>query len=63
MIELNFFLFRNLFQNIIDDSKNIIWQSYKTTTNPILKAHSMSFMVRVSIKNSNENKIYRYIEG
>ena len=56
------FFIQETFPNIIDDSKNIIWQSYKTTTNPILKAHSMSFMVRVSIKNTNENKISRYIE-
>ena len=56
------FFIQETFPNIIDDSKNIIWQSYKTTTNTILKAHSMSFMVRVSIKNTNENKIYRYIE-
>ena len=56
------FFIQESFPEIIDDSKNIIWQSYKTTTNPILKAHSMSFMVRVSIKNTNENKIYRYIE-
>ena len=31
------FFIQESFPEIIDDSKNIIWQSYKTTTNPILK--------------------------
>ena len=56
------FFIEETFQDIIEDSNNIIWQSYQTTTNPILKSHFMTFTVRVKIRNSNQNKEYRYLE-
>jgi len=56
------FFIEETFQDIIEDSKNIIWQSYQTTTNPILKSHFLTFTVRVSIRNRNQNKEHRYLE-
>ena len=58
---IEFFILET-FDGIIEDSKNIIWQSYETTTNPILKSHNMTFTVRVSIRNNNQNIEHRYIE-
>lgn len=58
---IEFFILET-FDGVIEDSKNIIWQSYKTTTNPILKSHNMTFTVRVSIRNNNQNIEHRYIE-
>ena len=51
---IEFFILET-FDGVIEDSKNIIWQSYQTTTNPILKSHNMTFTVRVSIRNNNQN--------
>ena len=56
------FFIQETFSGIVESSKNIIWQSYKTTTNPILKSHFMTFTVRVSLVNNNNNKEYRYLE-
>ena len=57
------FFIEETFGSIIEESKNIIWQSYKTTTNPILKSHFMTFTVRVSIRNlMNQNIEHRYLE-
>lgn len=56
------FFIEETFQDIIEDSKNIIWQSYETTTNPILKSHFLTFTARVSIRNRNQNKEHRYLE-
>jgi len=58
---IEFFILET-FDGVIEDSKNIIWQSYETTTNPILKSHNMTFTVRVSIRNNNQNIEHRYIE-
>ena len=58
---IEFFILET-FDGVIEDSKNIIWQSYQTTTNPILKYHNMTFTVRVSIRNNNQNIEHRYIE-
>ena len=58
---IEFFILET-FDGVIEDSKNIIWQSYQTTTNPILKSHNMTFTVRVSIRNNNQNIEHRYIE-
>ena len=58
---IEFFILET-FDVVIEDSKNIIWQSYETTTNPILKSHNMTFTVRVSIRNNNQNIEHRYIE-
>lgn len=58
---IEFFIEEN-FTGIVDASKNIIWQSYQTTTNPILKSHFMNFTVRVSLQNNNQNKEFRYLE-
>ena len=58
---IEFFILET-FDGIIEDSKNIIWQAYQTTTNPILKSHNMTFTVRVSIRNNNQNIEHRYIE-
>ena len=56
------FFIQETFSGIVESSKNIIWQSYETTTNPILKSHFMTFTVRVSLVNNNNNKEYRYLE-
>lgn len=56
------FFIQETFLGIVESSKNIIWQSYETTTNPILKSHFMTFTVRVSLVNNNNNKEYRYLE-
>ena len=58
---IEFFILET-FDGVIEDSKNIIWQSYQTTTNPIIKSHNMTFTVRVSIRNNNQNIEHRYIE-
>lgn len=58
---IEFFILET-FDGVIEDSKNIIWQAYETTTNPILKSHNMTFTVRVSIRNNNQNIEHRYIE-
>ena len=58
---IEFFILET-FDGVIEDSKNIIWQSYQTSTNPILKSHNMTFTVRVSIRNNNQNIEHRYIE-
>ena len=58
---IEFFILET-FDGVIEDSKNIIWQSYQTTTNPILKSHNMTFTVRVSIRNNNQNIEHRYLE-
>ena len=58
---IEFFILET-FDGVIEDSKNIIWQSYQTATNPILKSHNMTFTVRVSIRNNNQNIEHRYIE-
>ena len=58
---IEFFILET-FDGVIEDSKNIIWQSYETTTNPILKSHNMTFTVRVSIRNNNQNIEHRYLE-
>lgn len=58
---IEFFILET-FDGVIEDSKNIIWQAYQTTTNPILKSHNMTFTVRVSIRNNNQNIEHRYIE-
>ena len=58
---IEFFILET-FDGVIEDSKNIIWQSYETSTNPILKSHNMTFTVRVSIRNNNQNIEHRYIE-
>ncbi len=58
---IEFFILET-FDGIIEDSKNIIWQAYQTTTNPILKSHNMTFTVRVSIRNNNQNIEHRYLE-
>ena len=56
------FFIEETFFGIIESSKNIIWQSYQTTTNPILKSHLITFTVRVSIRNNNQNVEHRYLE-
>ena len=56
------FFVEETFLGIVESSKNIIWQSYQTTTNPILKSHHMTFTVRVSLLNKNQNKEFRYLE-
>ena len=49
------FFIEETFLGIVESSKNIIWQSYHTTTNPILKSHHITFTVRVSLLNKNQN--------
>ncbi len=56
------FFIEETFLGIVESSKNIIWQSYQTTTNPILKSHNVTFTVRVSLLNKNQNKEFRYLE-
>jgi hypothetical protein len=56
------FFIEETFLGVVEASKNIIWQSYQTTTNPILKSHHMTFTVRVSLLNKNQNKEFRYLE-
>ena len=56
------FFIEETFLGIVESSKNIIWQSYQTTTNPILKSHHVTFTVRVSLLNKNQNKEFRYLE-
>ena len=58
---IEFFILET-FDGVIEDSKNIIWLSYQTVTNPILKSHNMTFTVRVSIRNNNQNIEHRYLE-
>ena len=56
------FFIEETFLGIVESSKNIILQSYQTTTNPILKSHHVTFTVRVSLLNKNQNKEFRYLE-
>jgi hypothetical protein len=56
------FFIEETFLGIVESSKNIIWQSYHTTTNPILKSHHITFTVRVSLLNKNQNNEFRYLE-
>ena len=57
-----YFFIQETFNGIVESSKNVIWQSYQTTTNPILKSHFMTFTVRVKLKNNNQNNEFRYLE-
>ena len=59
--KIKFYLFEQ-FGNYIETVENIIWQSYETKTNQISKYHYISYIVRVKIKNDNENNEYRYLE-
>lgn len=54
------YIFDNFF--VVESVENIIWQSYQTKTNTINKSQFFNYYVRVQIKNSNENKEYRYLE-
>ena len=50
------------FNEIIESVRNVVWESYETSTNPMSKSHIQKYIVRVQIKNNNENKEYRYLE-
>ncbi|MDG1342930.1 MAG: hypothetical protein P8P72_07930 [Flavobacteriaceae bacterium] len=56
------FFIEETFSGIVESTKNIIWQSYQTTTNTIYKSHHITFTVRVSLFNKNQNKEFRYLE-
>ena len=59
--KIKFYLFEQ-FGDYIESVENIIWQSYQTKTNQILKSHYLSYIIRVKIKNENENNKLRYLE-
>ena len=50
------------FNQIVESVRNVVWESYQTSTNPMFKSHIQKYIVRVQIKNNNENKEYRYLE-
>ena len=50
------------FNQIVESVRNVVWESYQTSTNPMTKSHIQKYIVRVQIKNNNENKEYRYLE-
>ena len=50
------------FNQIVESVRNVVWESYQTSTNPMSKSHIQKYIVRVQIKNNNENKEYRYLE-
>ena len=50
------------FNQIVESVRNVVWESYETSTNPMSKSHIQKYIVRVQIKNNNENKEYRYLE-
>lgn len=55
------YMFENFF-SVVESVDNIIWQSYQTRTNTIVRSQFINYFVRVQIKNSNQNKEYRYLE-
>ena len=55
------YMFENFF-SVVESVDNIIWQSYQTITNTIVRSQFINYFVRVQIKNSNQNKEYRYLE-
>ena len=55
------YMFENFF-SVVESVDNIIWQSYQTSTNTIVRSQFINYFVRVQIKNSNQNKEYRYLE-
>jgi len=59
--KIKFYVFEK-FGNYIESVENIIWQSYQTKTNQILKYHFINYIVRVKIKSTNENNEFRYLE-
>lgn len=59
--KIKFYIFEK-FGNYIESVENIIWQSYQTKTNQILKYHFINYIVRVKIKSTNENNEFRYLE-
>ncbi len=50
------------FFSVVESVDNIIWQSYQTKTNTIIKSQFINYFVRVQIKSPNQNKEYRYLE-
>jgi hypothetical protein len=50
------------YNQIVESVRNVVWESYQTSTNPMFKSHIQKYIVRVQIKNNNENKEYRYLE-
>ena len=50
------------YNQIVESVRNVVWESYQTSTNPMSKSHIQKYIVRVQIKNNNENKEYRYLE-
>ena len=59
--KIKFYIFEK-FGNYIESVENIIWQSYQTKTNKILKYNFINYIVRVKIKSTNENNEFRYLE-
>jgi hypothetical protein len=59
--KIKFYIFEK-FGNYIESVENIIWQSYQTKTNQILKYHFINYIVIVKIKSTNENNEFRYLE-
>lgn len=55
------YMFENFF-SVVESVDNIIWQSYQTITNTVVRSQFINYFVRVQIKNSNQNKEYRYLE-
>ena len=55
------YMFENFF-SVVESVDNIIWQSYQTRTNTIVRSQFINYFVRVQIKNSNQNKEYRFLE-
>ena len=53
------FFIEEEFSENIESSRNVIWESYSTAINPILRSHKITFTVRIYI---NKNKEFRYIE-
>lgn len=56
------FHIQEYFKNIVESTNNIIWQSYETKTNSMLKSHVMTYFARVKLKNSNQNNEFKYLE-
>jgi len=51
-----------IFFDVVESVDNIIWQSYQTKTNTIIKSQFINYFVRVQIKSPNQNKEFRYLE-
>ena len=47
------YMFENFF-SVVESVDNIIWQSYQTRTNTIVRSQFINYFVRVQIKNSKQ---------